>query len=46
MLRREEGQTMTEYRVVLGMIVIVTVAAYVLLGDAVTGLLQTVSAAV
>ncbi|HEY3181601.1 MAG TPA: hypothetical protein VGJ77_02105 [Gaiellaceae bacterium] len=44
MLRREEGQTMAEYSVVLGMLVIVTVAAYMMLGDTVAGLLEKVAA--
>jgi Flp pilus assembly pilin Flp len=44
MLRRDEGQTMAEYSVVLGMIVIVTVAGYMMLGDAAAGLLEKVAA--
>jgi len=44
MLRREEGQTMAEYSVVLGMIVVVTIVAYTMLGDAASALLQKISA--
>ena len=34
-LRPEDGQTMTEYSVVLGLIVIVTMVAYQSLGDSI-----------
>jgi Flp pilus assembly pilin Flp len=42
LLRREEGQTMAEYGVVLGMVVILTFTAWVLLRDATTALLDKV----
>jgi Flp pilus assembly pilin Flp len=44
MFRREEGQTMAEYSVVLGMIVIVTVAAFVAVGTGAAGLYDKVTA--
>jgi Flp pilus assembly pilin Flp len=44
MLRREEGQTMAEYSVVLGMIVIVTLAAFVAVGNSAAGLYDKVTA--
>jgi Flp pilus assembly pilin Flp len=43
-LRREEGQTMAEYGVVLGVLVIVTMVAYIALGDAAAGLIERVGA--
>ena len=36
----ESGQTMAEYTVVLGVIALVTVATFTLLGDAVEGVLD------
>jgi Flp pilus assembly pilin Flp len=39
---REEGQTMSEYAVVLGVITVVTVGAFTALGGAVQGLLDSV----
>ena len=42
MLRREEGQTMAEYGLVLAIIAIVTVAAYVALGDSIAKTIQRV----
>jgi Flp pilus assembly pilin Flp len=36
----ESGQTMAEYTVVLGVIALVTVATFTLLGDAVQGALE------
>jgi Flp pilus assembly pilin Flp len=38
----ETGQTMTEYAVVLSVIIFVTVAVFVLLGDTVSTTLETV----
>jgi Flp pilus assembly pilin Flp len=38
----EQGQTMAEYSVVLGVITVVIMAAVVLLGDTVAGLIQDV----
>ena len=42
-LRREEGQTMAEYGVVLAVIVIVSMVAFMTLGDAAAGLIQRVT---
>jgi Flp pilus assembly pilin Flp len=42
--RREEGQTMAEYVVVLGMITIVTAVAFMNLGDALVPLINGVRA--
>lgn len=38
----ESGQTMAEYAVVLGLIALVTVATFTLLGDAVEGALDAI----
>ena len=46
LLRREEGQTMAEYGVVLAMLVVVTMVAYMALGDAAAGLIQRVTSTV
>jgi Flp pilus assembly pilin Flp len=46
MVRREHGQTMTEYSVVLTVIVIVTMVAYIALGDQVATLFQRIAAVV
>jgi Flp pilus assembly pilin Flp len=43
-LRAESGQTMTEYTVILGLIVLVTVAAFTQLGDAIESAINTVRA--
>ena len=45
-LRREDGQTMAEYGVVLAVIVIVTMVAYMALGNAAAGLIQQVTSTV
>lgn len=42
--RREGGQTMAEYAVVLSVLAIVTMVAYVALGDAIEGTINTVRA--
>jgi len=44
-LRREEGQTLAEYGVVLGVLVIVTLVAYMALGDAAATLIDRVRTA-
>jgi Flp pilus assembly pilin Flp len=44
LLRREEGQTMAEYSVVLAMIVVVTLVAYMALGNAAAALMARVTA--
>jgi Flp pilus assembly pilin Flp len=41
-LQREEGQTMAEYGVVLGVITLLCVAAFVLLGGAITDVIDRV----
>ena len=46
LLRREDGQTMAEYSVALGVIVVVTVATFVALGEAATSLIQRVISAI
>jgi pilus assembly protein Flp/PilA len=43
-LRREEGQTMAEYGILIGVIAIVVVAAAVLLGGSISGLFSNTSA--
>jgi Flp pilus assembly pilin Flp len=43
-VRREPGQTMTEYALILAAVAIVAVIAYLALGNAITGLLNTVIA--
>jgi pilus assembly protein Flp/PilA len=42
-LRREEGQTMAEYGILIGVIAIVVVAAAVLLGGSITSLFSSTS---
>jgi Flp pilus assembly pilin Flp len=44
-LRAESGQTMTEYAVILGLIVLVTVAAFTQLGDSIESAITTVRTA-
>jgi Flp pilus assembly pilin Flp len=43
MVREEQGQTMTEYSVVLTVIVIVTMIAYLALGDSIAGMLTRIA---
>jgi Flp pilus assembly pilin Flp len=46
MVRREHGQTMTEYSVVLTVIIIVTMVAYMALGNQVADLLTRIASVV
>jgi Flp pilus assembly pilin Flp len=41
-LRKEEGQTMAEYAVVLGVITVLTVAVFITLSGAITGAINAV----
>lgn len=43
-LRAEDGQTMAEYGMVLALIVVVTMVAYIALGNAAAGLISKVAA--
>ncbi len=42
-LRREEGQTMTEYGILLALIAVVVIAALLLLGPAIKGVFDSVT---
>ena len=42
--RGQDGQTMSEYAVILGLIVLVTVATFTALGDSVDGAINSVRA--
>ena len=42
-LRREEGQTMTEYGILLALIAVVVIAALILLGPAIKGVFTSVT---
>ena len=42
-LRKEEGQTMTEYGILLALIAVVVVAALLLLGPAIVGVFNNVT---
>jgi len=44
-LRRQEGQDLTEYALIIGLIVVVCIAALAVLGGAISGLLAQVAAA-
>ena len=41
-LKREEGQGLTEYALILGAIAVLVVAAFVILGNEITALIQAV----
>jgi pilus assembly protein Flp/PilA len=43
-LRREEGQTMTEYGVLLALIAVIVIASLLVLGPAIAGVFTKVSA--
>jgi Flp pilus assembly pilin Flp len=44
-LRREDGQALVEYTLILGLVTVVSIAALSALGDSVTALLQAVTSA-
>ena len=44
-LRRQEGQDLTEYALIIGLIVVVCIAAVAVLGDAIEATLNAVAAA-
>jgi len=45
LLRRQEGQDLTEYALIIGLIVVVCIAAVAVLGDAIEATLNAVAAA-
>lgn len=42
-MRRQEGQDLTEYALIIGLIVVVAVAAIALMGDSVSNLLSLIA---
>jgi Flp pilus assembly pilin Flp len=44
-LRREEGQDLTEYALLIGLIVILAIAAITLMGTAISEVLSTIASA-
>ncbi len=42
-MRRQEGQDLTEYALIIGLIVVVAVAAIALMGDSISNLLSSIA---